>query len=462
MHHLCPPPIWTGRSAIFRHFLPLSALRLSRAALVSATSALVLSACSSFEAPSQTSTERNFERRLYVGGGVLISQLDPGVQQFDGLTVDEDRGFGASFGLGYDVTRRLAIEGHFASLGEANLDPEGDISYQVGGLSALIYGINEPRDRAMREGLSFFGRAGLGTLNSDSDLPVERLNDVHLVLGAGIEYGLSNGLAGRLELVSHDSDAAFGQMGLVYRFGANGNGNRTRRPAAAASATKPSVSDAGKEPEVASNLEIDSSASAPSVLVSPTFREVLKPDRKAIAANSRSAAPASGEGLVIQPRDRVTDSAAAGLLVTRRPVDDDNDGVGDAADVCPDTREGRPVDERGCDLFDGVVEGVTFQIASNRLTESALIVLAEVAKALEDYPDIRVSIDAHTDNRGNTQSNLLLSKRRALEVTRYLVAQGIAGNRLKPNAYGEKRPVDSNETSDGRRRNRRVEFRVLE
>lgn len=439
----------------------------TRVALVSGFSALILSACASLDAPGQSSAERNFERRPYGGAGVLISQLDPGVQQFEGLSVDNDQGVGASFALGYDVSNRFAIEGHFASLGEASLDPEGDISYQVGGLSALIYGINEARDRARREGLAFYGRAGIGTLDSDSDLPVERLNDVHLVLGAGVEYGLANGLAGRLELVSHDTDAAYGQLGLVYRFGATGV--RTQRPSPSGNRegqlsseqdAAPDVSQASSMPEAVSEAENKAVESEPEFVASPTFREVVKPKRK--PAPIVNASPP--DGLLIQRRDRAAEGeAATGLLITRKRIDDsDADGIVDALDACPDTANGRPVNERGCDLFNGVVEGVTFQIASNRLTDSAMSVLADVAETLKDYPDIRVSIDAHTDDRGDDRSNLLLSKRRALEVTRYLVARGIAGNRLIPNAYGERNPVDDNETSDGRRANRRVEFRILE
>jgi len=125
------------------------------------------------------------------------------------------------------------------------------------------------------------------------------------------------------------------------------------------------------------------------------------------------------------------------LQVPEEPLsDEDQDGVADDKDACPATTFGRPVDITGCDLFDGVVEGVTFQIASNRLTESALTVLDEVAQTLKAYPLVRVSINAYTDDRGSASDNLLLSKRRALEVTRYLVAQG--------------------------RANRRVEFRILE
>jgi len=98
---------------------------------------LLLTSCASSGPKGQTSAERNFERRLYAGAGVLVSQLDPGVEQFETLSVDEEQGVGGSLTLGYDFSSRIAVEGHFASLGEATFAPEGEISYQVGGLTSM-------------------------------------------------------------------------------------------------------------------------------------------------------------------------------------------------------------------------------------------------------------------------------------------------------------------------------------
>jgi OOP family OmpA-OmpF porin len=121
-----------------------------------------------------------------------------------------------------------------------------------------------------------------------------------------------------------------------------------------------------------------------------------------------------------------------------------------------------PVDNTGCELFAGVVEGVNFESGSDVLTAEAQQVLNDVAQTLGEFPVIRVSIDAHTDNQGSAQSNLQLSKRRAVAVARYLVEQGVAGNRLKPQAFGESQPIASNADASGRARNRRVELQVLQ
>ena len=116
----------------------------------------------------------------------------------------------------------------------------------------------------------------------------------------------------------------------------------------------------------------------------------------------------------------------------------------------------------GCALFNGVIEGVNFESGSDRLTSSAQQILGDVATTLRNYPDIRIAVEAHTDNQGGAESNLQLSKRRAIAVARFLVEQGVAGPRLKPQAYGESQPRSSNATAEGRTMNRRVEFQVIQ
>jgi len=143
------------------------------------------------------------------------------------------------------------------------------------------------------------------------------------------------------------------------------------------------------------------------------------------------------------------------------PLDSDGDGIPDLRDSCPTTPRGTPVDTEGCAIFNGAIEGVNFETNSDKLTSEALAVLSGVAGTLREYPDVSVTIEAHTDNRGNASDNLLLSKRRAISVARFLVDQGISGSRLKPQAFGESNPRTSNATAEGRAANRRVEFSAL-
>ncbi len=143
------------------------------------------------------------------------------------------------------------------------------------------------------------------------------------------------------------------------------------------------------------------------------------------------------------------------------PVDSDNDGVPNAVDSCPSTPFNTPVNSDGCALFNGVIEGVNFETNSAQLTSNATTILEGVASTMLQFPDVRVTVEAHTDNRGSASSNLDLSKRRAISVAKFLVERGISASRLRPQAYGESQPRASNATAEGRRANRRVEFNAL-
>jgi outer membrane protein OmpA-like peptidoglycan-associated protein len=86
-------------------------------------------------------------------------------------------------------------------------------------------------------------------------------------------------------------------------------------------------------------------------------------------------------------------------------------------------------------------------------------VLQEIAQALKHNPDWKLTVEGHTDNIGGDAYNLNLSKRRALAVKEALVAQyNIAPDRLANDGFGASRPVESNDTLEGRARNRRVEL----
>ena len=75
--------------------------------------------------------------------------------------------------------------------------------------------------------------------------------------------------------------------------------------------------------------------------------------------------------------------------------------------------------------------------------------------------DVRIEIGAHTDSKGSDNYNLKLSQRRATSVYEFLVANGINPARLEAHGYGERMPIASNSTDEGRQINRRVEFRII-
>lgn len=87
--------------------------------------------------------------------------------------------------------------------------------------------------------------------------------------------------------------------------------------------------------------------------------------------------------------------------------------------------------------------------------------LNNLVKLLDNYPNARVELAGHTDNTGNPDSNLDLSKERAERVMNYLADNGVSPSRMTAKGYGQSQPLESNETAAGRNMNRRTELRVL-
>ncbi len=136
--------------------------------------------------------------------------------------------------------------------------------------------------------------------------------------------------------------------------------------------------------------------------------------------------------------------------------DDDGDGVPNSRDKCPDTPQGVIVDEDGCPVkFTLQIE---FDFDKSEVRPEYQERLKEAAEFIEQYPETKFLIAGHTDSIGTDQYNLGLSKRRAAAVKKYLVEKfGIAAHLLYPRGYGESQPVATNDTEEGRQRNRRVE-----
>jgi len=88
--------------------------------------------------------------------------------------------------------------------------------------------------------------------------------------------------------------------------------------------------------------------------------------------------------------------------------------------------------------------------------------LARLISLLADVPSLKIEISGHTDNVGAESFNELLSQRRADAVVNYLVGKGVDKKRLSAKGYGQSKPVDSNDTAEGRALNRRTEFEIIE
>ena len=143
------------------------------------------------------------------------------------------------------------------------------------------------------------------------------------------------------------------------------------------------------------------------------------------------------------------------------PLKKDTDGGGesDKKEIDQNTNPLNPEDDIVLDITTPIVlDGVTFATNSAELTPESEKMLMKVLNTLNAYPDIKVEIRGYTDNVGNASSNLQLSQRRANAVRYWIIAKGIAPNRVTARGYGEQDPIADNNTKEGRRLNRRIEF----
>lgn len=154
----------------------------------------------------------------------------------------------------------------------------------------------------------------------------------------------------------------------------------------------------------------------------------------------------------------------AGALVDAYgcPVDSDGDDVPDGLDYCPHTLVGIDVDKFGCIdlsfLSRPLVLNIDYISGSFEIDPHTRERLKNLARVLAFVPEIKMDISGYTDNIGTTAANQKLSEKRANRVRDYLVSQGVDTSRMKVYGRGETNFVASNDTAEGRAKNRRIEI----
>lgn len=147
--------------------------------------------------------------------------------------------------------------------------------------------------------------------------------------------------------------------------------------------------------------------------------------------------------------------------------DTDNDGVLDKDDKCPNTPG--PVENQGCpvieqaeqEILKTAFDNLEFETGKDIIKAASIPSLTELATVLVKKTDWKLQISGHTDNVGNDQNNLVLSKKRAESVKNFLISQGVDAKRLNALYFGETMPIETNDTPEGRQKNRRVEMTVV-
>ncbi|WP_447788607.1 MULTISPECIES: OmpA family protein [Pseudomonas] len=165
-----------------------------------------------------------------------------------------------------------------------------------------------------------------------------------------------------------------------------------------------------------------------------------------------------------------------GLVCYAQDGDEDDDGVFDRRDRCPDTPADTPVEHHGCPLpqYPASVKpveppvsevitlngNVLFAYNQSELMPEARSELDSLMAKLQGADVVSVKVIGHTDSQGSDAYNQKLSERRASSVAAYLLSQGLAPNKLTSEGRGESQPVADNDTEEGRAQNRRVELHI--
>jgi OmpA-OmpF porin, OOP family len=149
-------------------------------------------------------------------------------------------------------------------------------------------------------------------------------------------------------------------------------------------------------------------------------------------------------------------------------LDNDGDTVPDLLDQCPNEPGSTTEEPLGCPVKPALVvvtdcevkitQQIHFEFNKSKIRPESFAVLDAVVEVLERFPEIRIEVQGHTDNRGSAAYNKKLSEARSGSVKQYLVSHGIDPSRLTSRGYGFDRPLVPNDTDQNRALNRRVQF----
>ncbi|CAA6804271.1 MAG: Unknown protein [uncultured Sulfurovum sp.] len=144
-------------------------------------------------------------------------------------------------------------------------------------------------------------------------------------------------------------------------------------------------------------------------------------------------------------------------------VDTDGDGIVDSKDKCPNLKGTKEND--GCLLSEAEIKMIKdasahiyFETGSATIKKESHADLNKLAEILKKHPEVKATVEGHTDSSGDDASNLKLSKTRAASVVKYLIEHGEKEDHISSKGFGSTKPIASNETKEGRAKNRRVEI----
>ena len=148
-------------------------------------------------------------------------------------------------------------------------------------------------------------------------------------------------------------------------------------------------------------------------------------------------------------------------------IDTDGDGILDKDDECPSVKgvsenKGCPkIEAAAQEILKTAFDDLEFIPGSAVIKDGSNNSLNDLAGLMLKKPEWKIQISGHTDNVGNDQTNLILSKKRAESVKAYLVSKNVPADRVKTLFFGKTKPIASNDTEEGRQKNRRVEMKII-
>jgi OOP family OmpA-OmpF porin len=182
---------------------------------------------------------------------------------------------------------------------------------------------------------------------------------------------------------------------------------------------------------------------------SPVVAAVSAPVVAAVVAEPKKVEPKKPEPKVIP----VPEAKACPVN-----VDTDKDGVFDPQDKCPNTPAGFKVDAEGCALK--ATLHLNFITDGDKVDAAGQAKVSEFTSFMKDSPGYNAVVVGHTDSTASDKYNQKLSEKRAEIVKKMLIDQGVSADRLTTRGEGEKMPVASNKTKQGRAENRRIEVEL--
>ena len=361
------------------------------------------------------SKQTSAPRSIYAGAGLGASWLNVDTNNHP-LRLDPGLSPAAQLTIGFTAGSQTALELRVADLGDARFTNGQTLGYQVADITGVY--------QLKRNRWSAFGRLGVGALFNDDyvgDTKVNIVNRYHVVVGGGVAYSLSSQWTVRAELMGHDVDASHGQLSLLYSFG-----QRTpeRIPPVENTTSKVPAADPPAQPE-----PVVDSVSEQSLTVSP----LPKPVADTPAIPQQPLKSESAEPIPLGPAQLNPASAEPTDSTPAEPTDS----------TPAETLLAPAVHTSSLLLSSRSISGINFEEDSDQINSSARDILDELAQVMNDDPAIRLTIAAHTAASVDATAALYLSRRRALTIVRYLVSQGVIASRLRPEAFGDTRPLDN-------------------